>query len=226
MCRFFLYVEGPRDRDILRVWARRLSPVLARTLDASTVILGGRRPARAVKHFRDERGNQDGARGIVVLDRDHHTVDDARLLSDPGLELFTWSRRHIESYLLVPAAMRRLLAGRPDPGRLDRLIEDHLPAAHDEEACRAVNAKHLLGHKGPLAIGLGGELAPGEIARCMRTDELHPDVLDLYARIRDALGLNGPPLQVVRRRQRPDPFPQVQQADQDDSAQQTERNPG
>lgn len=199
--RFFLYVEGARDRDILRVWARRLSPVLARTLDSSTVILGGRRPARAVKHFQDERTAADDARGLVVLDRDHHADEDELLLSEPGLELFTWSRRHIESYVLVPAAMRRLLARHPDPDRLDRLIGDHLPAAHDEEACRQVNAKHLLGHKGPLAQTLGGGLGPGEIARCMRADELHPDVLDLYARIRDALGLVDSRLEVIRRLQ-------------------------
>ena len=28
--RFVFYVEGPRDQDILRGWARRLSPPLAR----------------------------------------------------------------------------------------------------------------------------------------------------------------------------------------------------
>jgi hypothetical protein len=197
--RFFLYVEGPQDRDILGVWARRLSPALARSLDSSTVILGGRRPARAVKHFRDECGSEDGARGLVVLDRDHHESDDHLLGPEPGLELFTWGRRHIESYVLIPDAMRRLLARRPDPGRFDRLIQDHVPAGSDEEACRAVNAKHLLGHKGPLASTLGGGLPPGEIARCMRADELHQDVLDLYARIRDGLGLTEPQLEVVHR---------------------------
>jgi hypothetical protein len=199
--RFFLYVEGPRDRDILGVWARRLSPDLARSLDGSIIILGGRRPARAVEHFRDERVREDGGRGLVVLDRDHHGDEGRQRLSEPGLELFTWGRRHIESYVLVPAAIRRLLVGRPDPARVDRLIDDHLPAAHDEEACRAVNAKRLLGQKGPLARSIGGELAPGEIARCMRAEELHPDVLDLYDLIRDALGVSDPQLEVVRRLQ-------------------------
>jgi hypothetical protein len=165
------------------------------------VILGGRRPARALKHFRDERVVDATTRGLVVLDRDHHLDDDELLQAEQGLELFTWGRRHIESYLLVPDAMRRLLARRPDPGRIDRLIDDHLPSPHDEEACRTINAKHLLGHKGALARSFGGQIAPGEIARCMRADELHPDVLDLYARIRSALELSEPPVEVVRRTQ-------------------------
>ena len=136
-----------------------------------------------------------------MLDRDHHSDDEELLHAEPGLELFTWGRRHIESYVLVPAAIERLLARRPEPGRLDRTIEWHLPAPDDEVACRAVNAKHLLGLKGPLASSFGGEIAPSEIARCMRTDELHPDVLDLYARIRSALELIDPPLEIVRRTQ-------------------------
>ena len=51
---FALYVEGPRDQEILRSWARRVSRPLERAIDASTVIMGGRQPARAVEHFRRE----------------------------------------------------------------------------------------------------------------------------------------------------------------------------
>ena len=51
---FFLYVEGPRDADILRIWGRRISRRLARHLDSRIVILGGRRPERARDHFRAE----------------------------------------------------------------------------------------------------------------------------------------------------------------------------
>lgn len=164
------------------------------------VILGGRRPARAVSHFRDAGAGAAGTRGLVVLDRDHHGAGEDLLHAEPGLELFTWGRRHIESYVLVPAAIRRLLARGPDAGRFDRLIEDHVPEAHDEEACRRVDAKRLLGHKGPIARGCGRPLSPGDIARCMRADELHPDVMDLFRRILDSLGLAVPaPIEVVRR---------------------------
>ena len=70
--RFFLYVEGPGDECILRIWARRFPRSLALQLESRVVILGGRRPARAQAHFRAEGGSEGGARGLVVLDRDHH----------------------------------------------------------------------------------------------------------------------------------------------------------
>jgi hypothetical protein len=195
---FFLYVEGPSDRDILRIWARRLSPHLARSLDPCAVILGGRRPARAVEHFRRLGGAAAGIRGLVVLDRDHHAEDEA-VLEEPGLELFTWGRRHIESYLLVRSALARCAAERAEAKLAERLVADHVPAADDEQAHRTLNAKHLLGSKGPLARGLGATLAPGDIARCMRSEELHADVLRLYERIRAGLGLKESELEVVRR---------------------------
>jgi hypothetical protein len=196
---FVLYVEGPRDHDLLRIWANRLSRQLARSLEPCGFILGGRRPARAVEDFRERGGAEAGVRGLVVLDRDHHDESDELLAAEPGLELFTWTRRHIESYVLVPQAIRRVLENSIDATRLDYLMDDLMPHPEDEPACRKVNAKRLLDHKGPLARGIGRALAPGEIARAMRAEELHPDVLDLFARVRTSLGLAEPSFEVVRR---------------------------
>lgn len=196
---FILYVEGARDWDLLRVWAHRLSPVLARSLEPRTVILGGRRPARALEHFRERGGAEAGSRALIVLDRDHHDELDGPDVVEPGLEVFMWRRRHIESYLLVPDAIRRALDRTVESSRIDRLIDDHIPGPDDEAAHQAVNAKHLLGSKGPLAKQLGRELPPGEIARRMRAEELHADVISLYERIRVGLGLTEPELQVIRR---------------------------
>jgi hypothetical protein len=163
------------------------------------VILGGRRPARAIEHFRDRGGAESGASGIVVLDRDHHSQPEEGLSQAPGLELFTWGRRHIESYVLVPEAIRRAVDPALDLARAERLIEDHVPRPDDEEQCRDINAKHLLGSKGPLARGLGGVVPPAAIARCMRVDELHPEVLGLFSRIRQGLGLPAHGPEIVRR---------------------------
>jgi hypothetical protein len=135
---------------------------------------------------------------LVVLDRDHHEEDDA-VVEEPGLELFTWGRRHIESYVMVRSAIARFLAERSEARLAERLVADVIPAVDDEEAHRTLNAKHLLGAKGPLARDLGAALSPGDIARCMRTEELHADVLDLYERIRAGLGLAESELEVVRR---------------------------
>ena len=77
--RFVVYVEGPSDCYILRTWAHLVSSSLARQLARNAVILGGRRPARAVSHFTrlnaPGEGTQGVLRGICVLDRDDHAGD-------------------------------------------------------------------------------------------------------------------------------------------------------
>ncbi len=182
---FVVYVEGPRDRDVLVTWAKCVAPGLARPLAASTVILGGRQPARAASHLAQLRARQPRASGLCVLDADdaEATPSDAAA----GLELHTWARRHIESYLLVPAAILR--ASRiPDPGgRLERQLCKLLPASDDEEALRTVDAKRLLGPRGPVAALLGRAPAPGRIARAMRAEEIHSEVRELLVRLRSRL---------------------------------------
>ena len=87
---FLVYVEGARDRDILAAWARRLSPRLAGELVASTVILGGRQPARAAEHLRGLRQHRSATCGICVLDRDGDETPEPA--SEPGLEFMkTWA---------------------------------------------------------------------------------------------------------------------------------------
>jgi len=196
---FFLYVEGPLDAEILRSWARRFSPHLARSLQRRFVILGGRRPARAVEHIRAEGRAGRPGRGLIVLDRDHHSGPSSAGISESSLEVFTWSRRHIESYVLVRSAMGRLLESDIDAARFSRLMDDHLSFLHDEEACRQVDAKRLLGRHGPLARETRGAISSAAIARVMRLDEFHDDVMELYRRIEAALGLTMPGLEVIRR---------------------------
>jgi hypothetical protein len=180
-----LYVEGARDREILRGWSDRLLPWLAARIFGDAVILGGRRPARAIEHFRGLGGGASGVRGLCVLDR-----DDGRTVFVPndeeGLEFFTWSRRHIESYLLVPAAIRRALRLDRD-ARTRRVLASHLPAPGDEARLREVDAKRLLAPNGAVSRALSRRIPLASVARATRKDELHPDVHVLFARLRDAL---------------------------------------
>jgi hypothetical protein len=180
-----LYVEGPRDRDILEGWARAESARLGRALNDAAVILGGRQPERAVAHFLEQRERRPGLRGLCVLDRDGGGEPIPPDL--PGLEVYTWSRRHIESYLLVPAAIQRSLRRGDAGARAARLLRLHLPNEDDEGALRDFDAKRLLARQGPLARELGQPLAPGRIARFMRPEELHVDVSTLIERLRTLL---------------------------------------
>lgn len=180
--RFILYMEGPADRGILRAWSYRLLPSAARQLFSASVILGGRRPARAVEHFRRIGGAEGGARGVCVLDRDDGNGG-ALPDPEPGLSFFTWSRRHIESYLLVRDAILRAVGGGDDDGRLERLLRQHLPQG-DEAVFRDLDAKRLLGPQGLLPRALGRRIDLARVARATREAELHADVHALFTRLR------------------------------------------
>ena len=187
--RFVLYVEGPRDRDILLIWARRLCPRLVRVLESSVVILGGRQPARARSHFRELLVVHPSLQGMCVLDRDDVAVEEVSPETDIALEFFTWSRRHIESYLLVRAAILRCVPQQPRDGRVTALVERLIPEAGDESVLKEIDAKRLLSVKGSLARGLGHVVRPSHIARAQRESELHSDVFRLIEKLQLQVGL-------------------------------------
>ncbi len=224
---FVLYVEGARDREILGCWARRIDSSLTRCIEQNTVILGGRRPARAVEDFQKRGGLAAGYSGLIVLDRDDHPRVDSEpvfrdlfskdespalgevivrperkgtVTSEAGLELFVWSLRHIESYLLVPEAIRRMLGLEADDRRIERSIgatpSDPSPGATHETS---LHAKRILGSGGSLSEALGTELRAGEIARAMRPEEFHGDVRMLFDRIGMLSGLTVRAPEVVIR---------------------------
>ncbi len=181
---FVLYVEGPRDRDVLGTWAHRLQPGRGRAVSRSAVILGGRQPDRAARHFRKVRTADAFARGLCVLDRDDGCdALPADVEGEEALEFFVWQRRHIESYLMVPAAIRRSLRLPADDHRVTRACRRLLPDEGDEGAFRDLDAKRLLGEDGALSRAVGATLRPGHIARAMRREELHADVHLLFERV-------------------------------------------
>ncbi|MDJ0850778.1 MAG: hypothetical protein QNK04_20600 [Myxococcota bacterium] len=182
-----LYLEGPRDRGILMAWCRRLMPSFARSLSRSSVILGGRQPARALEHFRGLGGAEAGARGLCVLDRDDGRAPALDGTEEPGLEFFTWGRRHIESYLLVPGAIARALSVPDSEGRVERALRGHLPTV--EEDYRDLDAKRILAPTGPVSRALGVPIPLARVARATRPSELHADVHAFFGTLRSALGL-------------------------------------
>jgi hypothetical protein len=75
-----------------------------------------------------------------------------------------------------------------DDPRLGGVLGD-LPKVTRGEGLRDLDAKRLLADKSAVARELGAPLSPARIARCMRRDDLHPDVLDLLDRIGNAADL-------------------------------------
>ena len=197
--RFLLYVEGPRDRDILRSWARRGWREVARAIEQDSVILGGRQPARAIEHFLAQR-DTGADRALCILDRDEGERSTVAEGDGPsrGIEFFVWPRRHIESYLLDWSVIERCLAGRLSDPRLARAARELLPE-EDEESLRRFDAKRLLSPRGPLAQLLEFDLRAGQIARAMKKQDLHRDIAGLFERIRRGLGLPSEGPEVVVR---------------------------
>ena len=186
---FVLYLEGAGDRGILDAWCRRLLPALAVRLSRSTVILGGKQPERAAEHFRSLGGAANGRKALCILDRDDDGVDTGSAGAEPGLDFFIWRRRHIESYLLVPAAIERALNVRESDGRIARALREHMPEHAGEDTYRTLDAKRLLAPGGPVARSLGRPLSLTRVARATRASELHADVHDCFARLKAGLGV-------------------------------------
>jgi hypothetical protein len=185
---FVVYLEGAADRAIVGEWCKRLLPGLASSLTRSVVILGGRQPARALEHFRALGGAESGKRALCVLDRDDGLSGEPDS-DEEGLEFFTWGRRHIESYLLVPDAIRRGMGLPETDGRVARLLRKHIPPRGDDEAWRDLDAKRLLGRSGPLVRSLGAPVPLARVARATRESELHEDVHACFSQLRRLLGI-------------------------------------
>jgi hypothetical protein len=124
---------------------------------------------------------------VCLLDRDDGFGRAPSSEGENGLEFFTWTRRHIESYLLVPNALRRALCLDDGDATLDRILHRYLPSVDDERAIRDLDAKKLIGPNGVLTRELGRQVPLGGVARATREDELHPDVHALFGRLHGLL---------------------------------------
>ena len=104
-----------------------------------------------------------------------------------------WKRRHIESYLLVPAAIRRCIerdTGHPD---VDRFLADHLPDMSNDAALREFDAKQLLGNKGPISRTFSRPIRPRDIVHCMSPDDIHSDIREFFQCVLDTLSPESAP---------------------------------
>lgn len=117
----FLYVEGETDEACLRGWARALHKTqefagLAGLLDkvAFHYLKGGNADemiSLADRHFKACRFLSDDPCRLLVLDRNDGKWQ-ARVGKDE--QLLVWTKRHIESYLLVPEAWVRAVKAAAD----------------------------------------------------------------------------------------------------------------
>jgi len=112
--KLIIYVEGETDEECLRGWAEALEVDSAfgslkdKMKEVAFVYLTGGSAdtmlAQADRHFRGCRLLSESAQRLMVLDRNDGKWQ-TRAAQDSTLHV--WRKRHIESYLLVPAAWNR-----------------------------------------------------------------------------------------------------------------------
>ena len=115
--KLIVYVEGETDEKCLRGWAEALgsNPEFAALTEclksvAFVYLSGGSAETmieQADQHFRGCKLLSETAQRLLVLDRNDGKWQN-RVAHDPLLKV--WRKKHVESYLLVPAAWKRAVA--------------------------------------------------------------------------------------------------------------------
>jgi hypothetical protein len=196
--RSVLYCEGQSDFDILSAWADVLDHP-ARDFFAKPFFHpnGGRNPTEAKRHLFALRAIEPESSGLLILDGDNRLSSDHDL-STQGLTILRWKRYEIENYLLVPSAIERFLAPEPedlftrhDANKAIDYLKRQLPAIFFEDplsdqvqaAVEIPASKQLL----PQMFQAVGRIMEKSdfflIAKVMRKNEVHPDVLGVLDRI-------------------------------------------
>ena len=190
-----LYLEGPTDIEILRVWAATLRhPSLSFLMRATPVETAGRGDKNfATKHFSAMRELVPKVRGVELLDRDRRPDDESEksLERRSGrLKPLLWERKEIESYLLHPSSVIRYMQTRTSSENAMKAREYmnmQLPRILFEEPFRKspflfldrLVIKEFFSH----LFQEAGLTEPRredflEMAKKMKAEEIHPEVSD------------------------------------------------
>lgn len=202
--RAVLYCEGQSDFAILEAWADALDHP-AKRFFASPFFHSneGRNPREARDHLFAIKAVVPDLRGLLILDGDNRATPDHEV-GGVGLSIARWRRYEIENYLLVPAAIERLLI--PDPpdlfsggearAAIEYLKTQFPPPFFDdplsdeyEIAVEVAASKRIL----PQMFAAAGRIMEKSdffhVARVMKPEEIHPEVkvmLDLVASLAPA----------------------------------------
>jgi len=205
-----LYVEGHTDLEILRAWANVLnhpvSDLLKRVFWRPTVweLRHGADGIKAQDHYDALRLVRDDLPGLVLIDGDAHPDIQSTEITGHGLQRLRWKRYEIESYLLHPEALKRFVeeqvgieAAEPHIEDLKRHFEENYPPAFLKDPF--ADTPYLKNTKArtdllPPALDAAGIMSFPytrfyEIARAMKPEEIHPEVIEKLDRIMEAFGL-------------------------------------
>jgi len=205
-----LYVEGESDERILRAWAKQCDAEDIFTKVCFHVMGGGDKKLmqqNANRHFDGVRQIIPEARRLMLFDFD--TSETAFHPEPDNLALFEWKRKNIDNYLLVPKAWLRAALGQIDE-KMDTLFAQPVKDQIDSffigenltlppgQSWRTVSAnvfqvvdgkKLLFANENSLFQQLRKSDPPLELTRetvavSMAADEIHNDIHDFFARLK------------------------------------------
>lgn len=196
--RAVLYCENESDGRILEAWAKRLDHPAGKFFKNPFLHpLGGRRPREARDHLFGLRAVQERIRGLLLLDSDNRDAGEHDIAAE-NLELLIWDRYEIENYLLVPAAINRLVRRL---GPVDLFVDADIRAVHEEMAKllpTSVIENPLEDHPVLRRIPASKDILPAvfartqldvrkadyyRIAEAMEPEEIHPEVIEVLDKI-------------------------------------------
>lgn len=195
--RKILYVEGLTDVRILTEWARVLHHLMLPVLETGLVLTTAEQRWTAMSHFQSLRALVPSLRAVDLIDRDSRDEPEEALSAPEGMIRLMWRRKEIENYLIHPVAIRRYverIAGESLAERVESYMRDNLPRVLFENPFEpAVPAdppgKSFLAEVLEQAELNVSEHRYDELAAEMRTEEIHPEVIEKLDAIADHFDL-------------------------------------
>lgn len=195
--RKILYVEGPTDIHILTEWAGILAHPVLHVLETGLVRTTAEKPWNAMNHFESLRSLVPSLRAVDLIDRDGRAYSEEGLSAPDGMIRLMWRRKEIENYLIHPAAIRRYVEGIADELLAERVhsyVRDNLPPVlfenpHGTAPPADPEGKSFLAEVLEEAELNVSEHRYDELAAEMRSEEIHPEVVEKLDTIADHFGL-------------------------------------
>jgi predicted ATPase len=198
-----LFVEGSTDRDALEAIAKTLGN---RELENWPMWVTSRTHKERKQLFRALAEEIPGLRAVSLRDRDDENLSscganlaDLTQGSDADFTSLKWRRRHLENYLLHPAAVARATGRREEDVR-QLLADDHSLAIGTNftdsdcpDALALANGKSIL-VEDDHALLADTDAKPLDVARCLRRSEVCDDIktfFEVLASVRTATPLAG-----------------------------------
>lgn len=189
-----LIVENLSDSRMLRAWAKQLDIAWPKNL-VDWPWTGGNRERKQL--FLQLKMEIPDLKALSIRDRDDQAymqIDEDTLRdktvdnTNADLKLRVWRRRHIENYVLLPAAVERA-CGTPCADIEAWMVQQHAIAVPANFAAKDVALAMLdargkeISQKGPDSIKVIYGVTPLEIASVMRPAEIPDDIKQLIGQI-------------------------------------------